>query len=101
VTSFRRGLTVAGAPVRMLLIALIRMYRATLSGVLGEQCRFEPSCSAYAEEAIRTRGAVVGSLLATWRVLRCNPFGRPGLDRVPERSAYDAVVRQPGGKAQV
>jgi uncharacterized protein len=100
VTPVRRGLTVAGAPVRTLLIALIRIYRATLSGLLGGQCRFEPSCSAYAEQAIRTRGSAVGSLLAMWRVLRCNPFGRPGLDPVPE-PPYDAVVRRSDEKARV
>jgi putative membrane protein insertion efficiency factor len=101
VTPVRRGLTVAGAPVRTLLITLIHIYRATLSGLLGGRCRFEPSCSAYAEQAIRTRGAVVGSLLATWRILRCNPFGRPGLDPVPERPPYDAVVRRSNEKARV
>jgi uncharacterized protein len=101
VTPVHRGLTVAGAPVRTLLIALIRIYRATLSRLFGGQCRFEPSCSAYAEQAIHTRGAVVGSLLATWRVLRCNPFGRPGLDPVPERPSYDVVPRQPSEKARV
>jgi putative membrane protein insertion efficiency factor len=101
VTPVRRSLTVAGAPVRTLLIALIRIYRATLSRLFGGQCRFEPSCSAYAEQAIRRRGAMVGSLLATWRVLRCNPFGRPGLDPVPERPSYDVVPRQPSEKARV
>jgi putative membrane protein insertion efficiency factor len=97
----RRGLTAAGAPVRILLITLIRLYRLSLSGLLGGQCRFEPSCSAYAEQAIRTRGAVVGSLLAGRRVLRCNPFGRPGLDPVPEPPSYDHVVRGPSEKARV
>ena len=61
----------------------MRAYRATLSGWLGGQCRFYPSCSAYAEQAIRTRGAVIGSALAVWRVLRCNPFGRGGVEHVP------------------
>ncbi len=97
----RHGLRVAGAPVRAFLIALIRLYRVTLAGLLGGHCRFEPSCSAYAEQAIRTRGALVGSLLATWRVLRCNPFGRPGLDPVPGSPEYDGVVQRPGEKARV
>jgi uncharacterized protein len=101
VTPGRRVLTVAGAPVRTLLISLIRVYRTTLSGLLGGQCRFEPSCSAYAEQAIRTRGAAIGSALAIWRVLRCNPFGRPGLDPVPDRRPYDVVVRQARRKARV
>ena len=92
----RRSLSAAGAPIRALLIGAIRVYRGTLSGTLGGQCRFEPTCSVYAEGAIRTHGAMRGSVLAGWRVLRCNPFGRPGLDPVPEPSEpYDTVVPDP------
>ena len=80
--AIRRGLHAAGTPVRMALIACIRVYRITLSGWLGGQCRFSPSCSRYAEDAIRMRGAVRGSGMALWRVLRCNPFGRGGVDPV-------------------
>ena len=89
-----------GAPFRWLLIGLIGTYRATLSGWLGGQCRFSPTCSAYAEEAIRSRGALVGSALAVWRVLRCNPFGRGGIEPVPQarqrRMRYDDVTRRAG-----
>ena len=97
-TPVRSVLRTLGAPLRWLLIGLVRGYRATLSGWLGGQCRFYPSCSAYAELAIRTRGAVVGSALAVWRVLRCNPFGRGGVEYVPHRShvaydEYDASIR--------
>jgi len=73
----------AGAPVRMLLLGLIALYRLTLSGVLGGQCRFSPTCSAYAEQAIRNRGAVQGTALAVWRVLRCSPFSKAGVDEAP------------------
>jgi uncharacterized protein len=87
-----------GAPARLLLLGAIRLYRATLSGWLGGQCRFHPSCSHYAEEAIRTHGAIKGTLLTTRRILRCNPFGRGGLDPVPTRrgraSSYDAVIQK-------
>jgi putative membrane protein insertion efficiency factor len=87
-----------GAPARLVLLGAIRVYRATLSGWLGGQCRFHPSCSRYAEEAIRDRGAVKGSLLATRRILRCNPFGRGGLDPVPPRrdrlGSYDDVIHR-------
>jgi uncharacterized protein len=93
VNAVRRALTVAAAPARAMLIVSIHGYRATLSGLLGGQCRFEPSCSSYAEQAIRTRGAVRGSALAIWRVLRCNPFGRPGYDPVPLRR-YDDVLHE-------
>ena len=78
----RRALRTAGAPVRALEIGLIRVYRATLSGWLGGQCRFYPTCSHYAEDAIREYGAVRGTALAAWRILRCNPFGAGGIDRV-------------------
>ncbi len=98
------GLRAVGWPARTLLVGLIRLYRATLSGVLGGQCRFEPSCSHYAEEAVRNRGAVVGSALVAWRILRCNPFGRGGRDPAPERLGaagsgreYDTVILRGDG----
>ena len=89
----RRVVWIGGEPARLFLVGLIRLYRVTLSGALGGQCRFHPTCSVYAEDAIRTRGAVRGAVLAGWRVLRCNPFGRGGVDRVGEGRAYDAVIR--------
>ena len=90
----RRLLRATGAPARAAAIALIHTYRATLSGWLGGQCRFYPSCSHYAEEAIRVRGAIVGIGLAIWRVLRCNPFGSGGIDRVPEPAAYEEIIHR-------
>jgi putative membrane protein insertion efficiency factor len=90
----RRLSWLAGAPLRLALIGLVRLYRVTLSGLLGGQCRFHPTCSAYAEEAIRTHGALRGVVLATWRVLRCNPFGAGGVDRVPGTRMYDAVTQE-------
>jgi hypothetical protein len=98
VTGTRRALWVAGAPVRALLLGSIWLYRVTLSGAFGGgQCRFSPGCSRYAAEAIRTRGAIVGTALAVRRVLRCNPFGRGGLDPVPPRPAYDGIVQKATG----
>ena len=91
----RRGLHISGTPVRMVLIACIRVYRITLSGWLGGQCRFSPSCSRYAEDAIRMHGAVRGSGMALWRVLRCNPFGRGGVDAVDcvhDGAPYDDIA---------
>jgi uncharacterized protein len=79
----RRIAWTAGAPLRWALLRAIRVYRATLSGWLGGQCRFFPTCSHYAEDAIHTHGAVKGSALATWRILRCNPYGAGGVDHVP------------------
>jgi putative membrane protein insertion efficiency factor len=90
----RRALRTAGTPVRTLEIGLIRVYRATLSGWLGGQCRFYPTCSHYAEDAIRERGAVKGTALGVWRILRCNPFGAGGVDHVHDTSGYDDVTRE-------
>ena len=95
VPSLSVALRAIGAPMRWALIGSIRLYRATLSGWLGGQCRFHPSCSHYAEEAIRVHGAIRGSAMAVWRVLRCNPFGRGGFEPVPPRAGhveYDAVA---------
>ena len=93
----RQWLWWAGAPARLLLIAAIRVYRATLSGALGGQCRFHPSCSEYAEHAIRSVGAARGSALATWRVLRCSPLSAGGVDHAPRSGTmYDSAIH--GGR---
>ncbi|MBN2205746.1 MAG: membrane protein insertion efficiency factor YidD [Thermoleophilia bacterium] len=67
------------------LIALVRVYQVVISPLVGPRCRFYPSCSNYAIEAMRVHGALRGSGLAAWRVLRCNPFNNGGLDPVPPR----------------
>ena len=67
------------------LIALIRVYQRRVSPLFGAHCRYYPTCSRYAVEAIHTHGAAKGSLLAGWRLLRCNPFSKGGLDPVPPR----------------
>ena len=70
-----------GRAARLLLLA-VEAYRVLLSPLLGGHCRFWPSCSAYAEEAIRRHGARRGSALALARLLRCQPFHRGGIDPV-------------------
>ncbi|MEA3412087.1 MAG: membrane protein insertion efficiency factor YidD [Pseudomonadota bacterium] len=70
--------------MRKILIALIKGYRYLLSPFFGQHCRFHPSCSAYAVEAIETHGALRGSGLAVRRLLRCHPFAPGGYDPVPE-----------------
>ena len=95
--SLRRLVRRAGAPARFALVALIRLYRVSLAGLFGGQCRFHPSCSRYAEQAIREHGAIRGVGMSAWRLLRCNPFGKGGLDPVPRRRAaagYDAVIQE-------
>lgn len=89
-----RILWAGGWPARTLLVALIRVYRLTLGGVIGGSCRFYPSCSEYAELAIGQVGAVRGSALAVWRVLRCSPLTKGGVDYPPSRRrlAYDGDI---------
>lgn len=79
----KRMAWLAGAPTRAALAALIHGYRLTIGRLLGERCRFHPTCSAYALEAIRVHGALKGSAMAMWRVLRCSPLTVGGLDPVP------------------
>lgn len=74
----------ARAP-RRLLIALVKAYRLLISPSLGNVCRFTPSCSAYALQALQTHGAVGGSLLTAGRLLRCQPWCNGGCDPVPEK----------------
>lgn len=101
-TLLRAAAWTCGAPFRLALMGLIRAYRPTLGGMLGGQCRFHPSCSHYAEDAIRRRGALRGLGLAGWRILRCGPFTRGGVDPAPARAAvgkvaYDAVIHPARG----
>ncbi len=65
------------------LIGVVRVYRRWISPALPPACRFVPSCSAYAEEALKKHGAARGSWLAARRLLRCHPFGGSGYDPVP------------------
>lgn len=67
---------------------LIRAYRRFISPFTAPRCRFQPTCSAYAEEAIERYGNGRGSWLAFKRILRCQPFARPGYDPVPERFTW-------------
>ena len=68
-----------------LLIAAVRVYQWTLSPLVGRHCRFEPTCSAYAIEAIEKHGAVKGGLFATRRLMCCHPWHHGGYDPVPEK----------------
>ena len=63
---------------------VFRLYRTIVSPFLGPRCRFHPSCSHYAEEALRRHGAVVGAFLSLRRFLRCHPFHPGGYDPVPD-----------------
>ncbi|WP_428926554.1 membrane protein insertion efficiency factor YidD [Marinibacterium sp. SX1] len=70
-------------PGAFLLSLPVRAYRLVLSPWVGFHCRYQPTCSAYALEALETHGALRGGWLALRRILRCHPFGRSGYDPVP------------------
>ena len=71
--------------MKTLLIKLIRFYQKYISVQTGPNCRFIPTCSQYAIEAIESHGALKGGWLAIRRILRCNPFGKMGYDPVPQK----------------
>jgi putative membrane protein insertion efficiency factor len=77
-----------GRVFRLLLTGLIVGYRRVLSPMLGPRCRFYPSCSAYALEAIQVHGAAKGTVLATARICRCHPWTPGGVDHVPPKGAW-------------
>jgi putative membrane protein insertion efficiency factor len=66
-------------------IRFIRFYQKNISAYTTPKCKYYPTCSHYAVEALETHGFVKGSLLSVWRILRCNPFSKGGYDPVPEK----------------
>ena len=68
-----------------ILIFFVRIYQYTLSPMLGQRCKYYPSCSNYAIDALREYGAIRGAGMAAWRLLRCNPFSNGGYDPVQPR----------------
>jgi putative membrane protein insertion efficiency factor len=73
---------------RRLVIAPIRLYQRTLSPLLPRRCRYEPSCSRYAAQAIEEFGILRGLVLGAWRLLRCNPFSHGGFDPVEAQRLF-------------
>jgi len=71
-----------------ILIAPIRFYQRFISPAFAPRCRYYPTCSSYAVEAIRELGLVRGSILAGWRLLRCNPFSHGGVDELSDRRLF-------------
>lgn len=77
-----------GALLSSLLVGVIRLYQVILSPMLGQRCRYYPSCSHYSLQAIRTHGPLKGLVLTVWRVVRCNPWSDGGVDQVPARGQW-------------
>lgn len=75
------------------LVTGIRAYQRFVSPMTGPRCRYYPSCSEYAVQALRTHGAIRGLALALWRLLRCNPFSLGGVDHVPPSRAATTSMK--------
>jgi uncharacterized protein len=74
--------------VRYLGVALVWVYRLTLGPFLGGQCKYHPSCSEYAIQAFKEFGLFKGAVLACWRLLRCNPWSRGGVDYAHDQRVF-------------
>lgn len=79
--------------LKIVLLKFLRIYKWALSPLFPPACRYVPTCSEYAMEAVERHGALRGSALAAWRLLRCHPFVRGGFDPVPIRVVADLHVR--------
>jgi putative membrane protein insertion efficiency factor len=79
--------------VKRLALAAIRFYQRRISAAAPPSCRFQPTCSHYATEAIESFGFFRGSAMAAWRILRCNPLNDGGFDPVPDRTDHAARSR--------
>lgn len=77
--------------MKKILLFFLRAYKKIISPILPPSCRFTPTCSEYAMEAITRFGAIRGTLLGAYRLLRCNPFCRGGYDPVPEKFTFKRV----------
>ena len=74
--------------VREAFLLPLHLYRRVISPLIPQRCRYYPSCSAYAVDAVREYGVIRGGVLAAWRVMRCNPFSRGGIDHVHDQRMF-------------
>jgi uncharacterized protein len=74
--------------LREFVLVPVRLYRRLVSPVLASRCKYHPSCSAYAVEAVRSYGIARGTVLAGWRILRCNPWSHGGFDPVEHQRIF-------------
>ena len=86
--------------MKRLVLKLLAGYKRWLSPVLPAACRFTPTCSEYAAEAVLRHGVLRGTLLAFWRLLRCHPLGGRGLDPVPEHFRCGHALNAKAGAAK-
>jgi putative membrane protein insertion efficiency factor len=92
------ALWAAGLPARAVLLGALYLYRTLLSPLLPARCRFHPSCSAYAQQAVRVHGAAKGLVLAVRRIIRCSPATTGGSDPVPVPGARGPAKAPVGGQ---
>lgn len=74
--------------LRSIVVAPIRLYQTVISPLLPRSCKYEPTCSHYAVDAVRTEGVLRGLVLAGWRILRCNPWSHGGYDPVSAQRVF-------------
>ncbi len=83
--------------MKYLILGIIKLYKKLISPLFPPKCKYYPTCSCYAMTAVKRFGAVRGSALAVWRILRCNPWSMGGIDHVPEKftfkvNKYDNII---------
>ena len=87
--------------MKQLVLAPIRVYQRVISPALPRRCKYHPTCSAYAVQAVESYGILRGVVLAVWRVLRCNPFSHGGHDPVSAQTLFAAPRRHDSSHSQV
>ena len=80
---------------RSVFLAPVRLYQRLISPMLPARCKYHPTCSAYAVDAVRSHGIVRGAVLAGWRLLRCNPWSAGGIDRVADQRLFRSGPTRP------
>lgn len=75
--------------IREICLLPIRFYKRFISPLTGPHCKYYPTCSQYAMDAVRKHGIFYGGALALWRILRCNPWSKGGIDYVPEKKFWE------------
>jgi len=83
------------ALLRLPVLGLLRLYRLAVSPLTPASCKYHPSCSQYALDAVRRFGVLRGSVLAAWRLLRCNPWSHGGVDHAADQSLFRARQARP------
>jgi putative membrane protein insertion efficiency factor len=81
--------------VRRLVLAPVQLYRRLISPLLPRRCKYEPTCSAYAVQAVEQLGVTRGTIVAAWRLLRCNPWSHGGYDPVSAQRLFPGRAARP------